>query len=86
MTDRMLELGHTPELLGESCGKEGQGGCYPVSLHLSKEDSPKVSGRGAEASRQAGHWVRVTVTQACAMPHPSLGVVDFSRVKQRLIF
>lgn len=26
MTDSVLELGHAPELLGESCGKEGQGG------------------------------------------------------------
>lgn len=30
--------------------------------------------------------LRVTVTQVCAVPHPSLGVADFSRVKQRLIF
>ena len=26
MADSVLELGHTPELLGESCDKGGQGG------------------------------------------------------------
>lgn len=59
-------------------------GCYPVSSHLSKEDWSKVSGREAEASRQAGHWIRVS--QVGAVPRPLLGAVDFSRVKQRLIF
>lgn len=48
-----------------------------MSLHLSKEDWSRVWRREAKASRQAGHWVRVTVTQVSAVPDPSLGVVDF---------
>lgn len=30
--------------------------------------------------------LRVTVTQVCAVPHPSPGVADFSMVNQRLVF